>query len=146
MTASPFVFPIRVYYEDTDASGVAYHANYLRWFERGRTEWLRSLGFSQELLREELAVAFTVANLQIDYRRPARLDDLLEVATRVAEVRAASLVFEQVLGPAGGGQLLARASVRVGCVDMADFRPTALPGGLKAAFGKWVEAPSRSDS
>lgn len=137
MAATSFVFPIRVYYEDTDASGVAYHANYLRWFERARTEWLRAMDLGQERLRGELGVAFTVANLQIDFRRPARLDDLLEVATQAPQVRAASMVFEQVLRPAGGGEILARTSVRVGCVGMEDFRPVPLPAVLRDAFARW---------
>lgn len=127
--APSFVFAIRVYYEDTDASGVAYHANYLRWFERARTEWLRALTLGQERLRAELGVAFTVANLQIDYRQPARLDDLLQVVTHVKQLRRASLVFEQTLQQADG-LLLARASVRIGCVDVTHFRPVPLPATL----------------
>lgn len=128
-SAPSFSFPIRVYYEDTDASGVAYHANYLRWFERARTEWLRSFGLDQERLRAELGVVFTVANLQVDYRKPARLDDLLEVVTHVALMRRASVVFEQrLLG--GDAGLLAHASVRVACVGVADFRPAAIPDVL----------------
>lgn len=134
---SEHLWPIRVYYEDTDVSGVVYHANYLRWFERARTEWLRAQGYSQERLRLELGVAFTVASLAVDYLRPARLDDELEVRTRVAEHRRASLRFEQQLlrGSGAQAQLLARVSVRVGCVDMQRFKPCALPGALLPAFG-----------
>lgn len=124
-----FAFPIRVYYEDTDASGVAYHANYLRWLERARTEWLRSLGMDQRRLRAELGVVFTVAKLQIDYRRPALLDDLLQVVTEVALLRRASVVFEQRL-LAQDGRLLARGSVQVACVSADGFRPVALPARL----------------
>ena len=136
MSVPSFTFPIRVYYEDTDASGVAYHANYLRWFERGRTEWLRALGLGQEQLRGELDVAFTVANLQVDYRRPARLDDWLEVVTRVSQARRASLVFEQILRPRDATELLARATVRIACVGMTDFRPVPLPAALVQAFAR----------
>ena len=130
MTLTAFVLPVRVYYEDTDASGVAYHANYLRWFERGRTEWLRSRGFGQEDLRLREGIAFTIASLQIDYLKPARLDDLLDVVTRIGELKRASVVFEQTLRRAGSGELLARISVRAACVDAATFRPKALPSGF----------------
>jgi acyl-CoA thioester hydrolase len=123
-------WPIRVYYEDTDASGVAYHANYLRWFERARTEWLRGKGYGQERLRLEAGVAFTVSTIEIEYRKPARLDDELVVRTRVAELRRASVIFEQVLERIGGGESLTTARVRIACVDAATFRPKALPPGL----------------
>ncbi|HEX4895851.1 MAG TPA: tol-pal system-associated acyl-CoA thioesterase [Solimonas sp.] len=139
MSEHRFVFPVRVYYEDTDASGVAYHANYLRWFERARTEWLRALGMGQEALRVDANVAFTVANLEIAFRRPARLDDLLEVVTRVPQVRRASLVFEQELLRPADGELLARAQARVGCVSAADFRPAALPDEMFVAIGRWSQ-------
>lgn len=125
---------LRVYYEDTDVSGVVYHANYLRYLERARTEWLRQCGLSQEVLRVEHGIAFTVADMQIDFRAPARLDDLLEVVTRIAQRKRASLVFEQTLvRSAAPLLLLTRATVRVGCVDVANFRPRALPEGLFAA-------------
>jgi len=137
---SVFVFPARVYYEDTDASGVVYHANYLRWFERARTEWLRALGLGQEQLMRQLAVAFTVANIEIDFRAPARLDDALEVHTAVPLMRRASIVFEQTLYRAGESQLLARAKVRVGCVSSTDFRPMPLPEALEQAIEKWRQA------
>lgn len=122
-----FSWPIRVYWEDTDASGVVYHANYLRWFERARTEWLRAKGFDQERLRLEKGVAFTVAGLEIQYRRPARLDDALRVTVVVSEARRASLSFFQTLLPAESMEPLASATVRVACVDAASFRPRALP-------------------
>ncbi len=130
MSAPAPDWPIRVYYEDTDASGVAYHANYLRWFERARTEWLRGKGYGQERLRLEAGVAFTVSTIEIEYRKPARLDDELVVRTRVAELRRASVIFEQVLERIGGGESLTTARVRIACVDAATFRPKALPPGL----------------
>ncbi len=135
-----FRFPIRVYYEDTDASGVAYHAGYLRWFERARTEWLRALGMQQDSLHSEHGVVFTVAHLDIAYRRPARLDQALEVLTRVASMRRASLVFEQTLVDASTEAPLARAMVKVGCVDAAQFRPIALPQALYDAVARWTPA------
>lgn len=122
-----FVWPVRVYWEDTDASGVVYHANYLRWFERARTEWLRRLGHDQESLRTLRGLAFTVASLEIRYLRPARLDDALDVEVELASARRASLVFAQTLCRSGRGQVLAEARVRIGCVDAASFRPCAVP-------------------
>jgi acyl-CoA thioester hydrolase len=123
-----FYWPVRVYYEDTDASRVVYHAAYVRSFERARTEWLRALGFSQHALHDELGVVFTVANLELDFLRPGRLDDELQVAVTVDRIRGASLTFRQELFRKGEAETpLARARVRVGCVDVATFRPCALP-------------------
>lgn len=137
MSAAMFRFPVRVYYEDTDASGVTYHANYLRWFERARTEWLRVLGLQQETLRDELGAVFTVASMEIEFRRPARLDDLLEVQTGAPQTRRASVVFEQALVRPGGNELLARARVKVGCVSALDFRPIPLPEAMQRAISDW---------
>jgi acyl-CoA thioester hydrolase len=134
---SPFAWPIRVYYEDTDMSGVVYHASYLRFLERARTEWLRALGFSQERLKEELGVVFTVAGMEIDFLRPARLDDALEATVEVQGHRRASLNFVQTLRRAGDvDSVLTRARVRAACVAMDTFKPCALPGGIFAAVGK----------
>ncbi len=137
MSTAIFEFPVRVYYEDTDASGVAYHANYLRWFERGRTEWLRTLQLGQERMREELGTVFTVASMEIAYRRPARLDDLLQVQTTVASVRRASLVFEQRLMRTSDTELLASVAVKIGCVSFADFRPMPMPVVMMQAIERW---------
>jgi acyl-CoA thioester hydrolase len=130
MSSDAFAWPIRVYWEDTDASGVVYHANYLRWFERARTEWLRAKGHDQESLRASQGIAFTVADLSVRYRRPARLDDALDVVVELAESRKASLTFRQVLRRSDGGEILAEAEVRVGCVDAATFRPRPIPMAL----------------
>lgn len=124
---TPFRWPVRVYWEDTDASGVVYHANYLRWFERARTEWLRAKGHDQESMRVQLGIAFTIAGLEIRYLRPARLDDALEVEITLVESRRASLRFQQRLLRAGSDEVLSEASVRVGCVDANTFRPRAVP-------------------
>ncbi|HXG27701.1 MAG TPA: tol-pal system-associated acyl-CoA thioesterase [Nevskiales bacterium] len=131
-------YPVRVYYEDTDASGVAYHANYLRWFERARTEWLRGLGFGQERLLREAGIGFTVASLSVRYLRPARLDDELIVRTQVLAVGKASIRFEQHIHYAGAepGAALAMASVRVGCVGVGDFRPRRMPDAIEQALMK----------
>ena len=127
MSDPVFVWPIRIYWEDTDASGVVYHANYLRYFERARSEWLRARGHDQESMRVKLRIAFTVANLDIRYIRPARLDDALEATVVISELRRASLSFRQQLRRAGSGEVLAEASVRAGCVDAATFQPVPLP-------------------
>lgn len=126
--------PIRVYYEDTDASGVVYHASYLRFFERARTEWLRALGYSQQRLVAELAVAFTVSTMSLRFLSPARLDDELEVGAVVVERRHASLVFDQQLRRVADRCVLAMARVRVACVDSKRFRPRALPPALARAI------------
>lgn len=125
MTRAEFRWPVRVYYEDTDAGGVVYHTGYIRYFERARTEWLRALGYSQQRLAQEEGVLFTVVDLAIRFRRPARLDDLLEVVTR-AEVAGASVRFAQAVRGADGG-VLADGEVRVACVDAQRFRPRRLP-------------------
>lgn len=134
---TPFQWPVRVYYEDTDASRVVYHAAYVKFFERARTEWLRNLGFSQHALHDELGVVFTVANIEVDYLRPARLDDELVVVVTVEQVRGASLTFSQVLHRKGEGETpLARARVRVGCVSYETFRPCPLPVRFKNKLGE----------
>lgn len=130
MTGSEFRWPVRVYYEDTDAGGVVYHTAYIRYFERARTEWLRTLGYSQQRLVQEEGVLFTVVDLTIQYRKPARLDDLLQVVTR-AGMAGASVRFDQsVLGPAD--ELVALGQVRVACVDAQSFRLRRLPEWLAA--------------
>ncbi|MGQ0697660.1 MAG: tol-pal system-associated acyl-CoA thioesterase [Panacagrimonas sp.] len=126
---SVFTWPVRVYWEDTDASGVVYHANYLRWFERSRTEWLRAKGFDQESMRTQLGIAFTIASLEIRYIRPARLDDELRAEVVTVEAGRASLHFCQRLVRAGNSEIMAETKVRAGCVDASTFRPRALPVG-----------------
>ena len=126
-----FSWPLRIYYEDTDLSGVVYHANYLRYFERARTEWVRALGLAQDRLMQSEGLAFTVADLQIRYLRPARLDDDLEVTVTVVQQRRASLLFDQQLRrERAPNEILATAQVRVACVDVRSFRPRPLPAQL----------------
>lgn len=132
MTDSVFQFPVRVYYEDTDAGGVVYHARYLHFFERARTEYLRTLDFSQQMLLNERNVAFVVKTMTIDYRLPARLDDLLTVETRISEVRSAAVLFTQQLKR--DELILCTATVKVASVDLSKMRPVALPEEVKAAF------------
>jgi acyl-CoA thioester hydrolase len=130
VTGEEFRWPIRVYYEDTDAGGVVYHTGYIQYFERARTEWLRSLGYSQQRLAQEESVLFTVVDLTMHYRRPARLDDLLEIVSTAAPA-GASLQFRQVALEAGG-EVLAEGQVRVACVDTRTMRPRRLPGFLRS--------------
>ncbi len=125
-----FEWPIRVYYEDTDASGVVYHANYLRYFERARTEWLRALGYDQARLAAELGVVFTVVSATLAFRRPARLDDMLTAEVVISEVRRASLSFEQTLRRER--EHVASGHFRVACVDAQGFRPRAVPSVVVA--------------
>ena len=120
---------IRVYYEDTDAGGVVYYANYLKYFERARTEWLRRLGIDQSLLATTERRLFVVKNVEIQYRRPARLDDELTIQTEVSHLGRASIRFGQ--RALCGDELLCLATVTVCCVDAASFRPTDLGPTIK---------------
>lgn len=126
--SEPFVWPVRVYWEDTDAGGVVFYANYLRFLERARTEWLRTLGFGQEALRTDPGVLFVVAELHLQYRASARLDDELQVSVVVRERGAASLLMTQEVRK--NGALLVAATVKAGCVDARTMRPTRIPAVL----------------
>jgi len=122
---APFTWPLRVYWEDTDAGGVVFYANYLKFFERARTEWLRSLGFSQEQLRLDTGVMFVVTDTSVRYRQPARLDEELHVSVRVVEQGRASLVIDQQVQRAD--TLLVEGRIRIGCVDSRTFVPRRIP-------------------
>jgi acyl-CoA thioester hydrolase len=127
-----FRWRLRVYYEDTDAGGIVYYANFLKFFERCRTEWLRALGFDQITLVREQDLQFVVTSVAVDYLRPARLDDELTVLARVERVGGASLVFGQRLER--GTELLAQGRVKVACVDARTLAPAPLPGAMAAAL------------
>jgi acyl-CoA thioester hydrolase len=133
---SPFVFPIRIYWEDTDAGGIVFYANYLKFFERARTEWLRSLGIQQHALKEESGGMFVVSETQIKYFSPARLDDLLEVTARTAEAGRASLVLAQQawLTIDGERKLLAEGTIRIGWVDSITLKPGRIPAAILEAL------------
>lgn len=120
--------PVRVYWEDTDAGGVVFYANYLKFFERARTEWLRARGYSQEAMRREQRVMFVVTHTAVRYLQPARLDDLLEVTVAVASAKAASMVIRQQA--LRHGTLLAEGEIRIGCVDAQTLRPQRIPQEL----------------
>ncbi len=117
-----FAATFRVYYEDTDAGGVMYHARYLNFFERARTEWLRQLGINQSQLAKRHDLVFAIRHVQVNYRRPARLDDCLQVSCEVADSGLASLKFSQRMHNQDG-QLLAEARVEAACVRASDFKP-----------------------
>lgn len=123
-----FSHPLRVYWEDTDAGGVVYHAQYLAFLERARSEWLRSLGQDQELLRREHDLVFAVRAMQVDFRAPARLDDALHATVALRECRNASMVFAQEIRR--GDRLLLAATVRIAVLAASTFRPRPLPDAL----------------
>jgi len=124
--------PVRIYYEDTDAGGVVYYANYLRYLERGRTEFIRALGVEQRELAQATGLAFAVRSLAAEYLKPARLDDELVVATAVEALGRAQVTFAQTI--ARGQETLLTATVRVACLDLASGRPAAMPKMLHDQF------------
>ena len=152
-----FAFPIRIYWEDTDAGGIVFYANYLKFMERARTEWLRSLGIEQQKLRETSGGVFVVSETSLKYHRPARLDDQLLVTARLRQAGTASLIIEQhVLSnpeqkstpeelPAQA--LLCEGTIRIGWVDAASLRPSRLPAPVSGIFERLASRgtpPSRA--
>lgn len=126
------VWPVRVYYEDTDAAGVVYYANYLKFCERARTEWLRKLGVSQQRLLAEHNLGFVVAHFSADYLKPAELDDELVVTSSIPDVGAATITFRQEVHRSG--TLLFAATVKVACVDWTQRRAARIPDALRSLF------------
>jgi acyl-CoA thioester hydrolase len=120
-----FTWRARVYWEDTDGGGVVFYANYLKYMERARTEWLRAMGHSQSELVEQFGFVFAVVEVRLQYRRPARLDDELEISCVPVPEGSASIRFQQVIRR--GDTVLVEAEVRVACVDAKTFRPRRLP-------------------
>lgn len=132
---SQFSWPVRVYWEDTDAGGVVYYANYLKFLERARTEWLRALGIEQMPLKEQYGVLMVVAEVQANYRRPARYGDQLLVVCELSELGKASLSFTQrIYRDALQGDVLLDSTVRVACIDALSFRPKALPSVIRVVL------------
>ncbi|SFB90113.1 acyl-CoA thioester hydrolase [Marinospirillum celere] len=123
-----FCLPIRVYYEDTDAGGIVYYVNYLKFMERARTEWLRTLGWDQSTLD----VLFVVRRVETDYLQPARLDDFLDVDVQLESAKGAKLTFLQQVSR--GAELLCQARVDVACVDRSRLKPCRLPKDMIAAL------------
>lgn len=136
MTPMTFEFPIRIYWEDTDAGGIVFYANYLKFFERARTEWLRSLGVGQQALRETAGGLFIVSEAALKYHRPARLDDQLVVTARLHDIGRASLTVTQqayCLAASDGTPerlLLCEGTIRIGWVDAQTLRPGRIPPHL----------------
>ncbi|NRF70650.1 tol-pal system-associated acyl-CoA thioesterase [Aquincola sp. S2] len=128
----PFRYTVRVYWEDTDAGGVVFYANYLKFFERARTEWLRSLGVQQQALRETSGAIFVVTDTALRYKQPARLDDQLAITVIVDEFRPASMRLAQQAWR--GDELLCEGEIRIGCVDAGTFRPCRIPSAITTLF------------
>jgi acyl-CoA thioester hydrolase len=134
---------VRVYYEDTDAGGIVFYANYLKYFERARTEWLRHLGINQQQLREELGVIFVVKEVQVSYNRPARLDDVVQLGVKLVQLKRASLSLEQsaflrpdeAAGSPPQAAALAEGKVRLACLDALTLKPQGLPRALLSRLG-----------
>jgi acyl-CoA thioester hydrolase len=134
-----FCWDIRVYYEDTDAGGIAFYANYLKFFERARTEWLRAAGISQEQLMREESRMFVVRSTAVDYHQPARLDDMLQISVVVEKMGRASVGFYQEARRKGQAGVLCSGRIRVACVELDTLRPAAIPEGV---LRKIAAAPS----
>ncbi|HHJ17317.1 MAG TPA: tol-pal system-associated acyl-CoA thioesterase [Gammaproteobacteria bacterium] len=132
MKLTQFVWPVRVYYEDTDSGGVVYYANYLKFMERARTECLRALGFEQDRLRQDQGVLFTVHSVQVDFIRPARFNDALEVSADICEQRRASLTFSQQVRRSGESEVLCSGHIRIACVDAVSFKPVPIPDVIRS--------------
>ncbi len=131
-----FQFPVRVYWEDTDAGGIVFYANYLKFFERARTEWLRAAGVEQHQLREDTGIMFVVASTSLRYLAPARLDDLLTITVGPEPAGRASLVVRQ--RALRGDTLLADGEIRIGCVRAEDLKPQRLPDIVQSAVVKAI--------
>lgn len=125
-----YSLPVRIYWEDTDAGGVVYHARYLAFMERARSEWMRQHGHGQQQLRAIHGLVFAVRAMTLDFLAPARLDDALDVTVELTDCRRASLVFRQAV--LRGGERLCEATVRIAALDAAGFRPAAIPADLHA--------------
>lgn len=122
-----FSWPVRVYWEDTDAGGVVYHGSYVRFYERARTEWLRSRGVVQSEVAAELGVMFVLYAMQLRFARPARLDDLLEVQLRMDKLTRTRMVIDHQLYRAADGSMLGQATAEVACIHAHSFKPRSIP-------------------
>ena len=121
-----FNLQVRVYYEDTDAGGVVYHCNYLKFMERARTEWLRHIGFEQDILIEENEILFAVRHINIDFHKPARFNELLNVKSHITDQRKASLVFEQIISNQAEG-IICKACIKIACLNCKTMKPEPIP-------------------
>ncbi|MCL6416322.1 tol-pal system-associated acyl-CoA thioesterase [Aestuariirhabdus sp. Z084] len=137
---SPFVINTRVYFEDTDAGGIVYYVNYLKFMERARTEYLRALGFEQKRMFED-NLMFVVHSLNARYHSPARLDDLLRLELRVNRTARSYLLFEQRVLNQDSGDLLCLAEVKVACLRADGMKPCAIPESMRTALADGASAP-----
>jgi tol-pal system-associated acyl-CoA thioesterase len=130
-----FSWPVRVYYEDTDAGGVVYHSQYLNFLERARTEWLRHLGFDHNNLRDEFKLVFVVHSMQIQFKKPAKLDDLLTISSELIKIGRGSFEFFQKIQlyqtDNSNQKILIEAQVKLACVDTLTFKPMAIPAQIR---------------
>ena len=145
-----FEFSIRVYYEDTDTGGIVFYANYLKFFERARTEWLRrggggAPGVSQQQIADELALMFVVRSTAVEYKRPARLDDSIRIVTHVERLGRVGIDFyqEASIEREGGQAIVATGRVRVGCVSRVDLKPLEVPDRVRRIFLDEAVTPAR---
>ena len=137
-----FEWPIRVYYEDTDAGGIVFYANYLKFFERARTEWLRACGIDQQRLAESAGIVFVVKRTSVHYSAPARLDDMIRVASRIERLGRASVDFHQEAWR--DGVLLASGDIRVASVNRASMRPAGIPEPVFEGLKRGPHAPTQT--
>ena len=129
-----FLWPVRVYYEDTDAAGVVYYANYLKFMERARTEYIRAFGFEQDSLREQEGTLFVVRNVSLQLHKPARFNDELEVVTSISHIARTNLVFKQSIRRVGDATILSEAEIQVVSVNAVSWKPQAIPKVLLQAI------------
>jgi acyl-CoA thioester hydrolase len=129
-----FSLPVRVYFQDTDAGGVVYHANYLNFMERARTEWLRAHGYSNAGLMKEFGVVFVVRSMKLDYLKPALLDDMLAVTARIKDIGRSRISLTQNI--LRGAEVLTEAEVHLVCVSLTSFKPVSVPEVLHMQLGK----------
>ncbi|WP_250534595.1 tol-pal system-associated acyl-CoA thioesterase [Caballeronia sp. AZ10_KS36] len=141
---SVFEWPIRVYYEDTDAGGIVFYANYLKFFERARTEWLRACGIDQQRLAESDGIVFVVKRTSVEYSAPARLDDVIRVVSRIERLGRASVDFHQEAWR--DGVLLASGEIRVASVDRASIRPAGIPAAVLDGLRRGPPAAQSADA
>lgn len=141
MIAPPFRWPVRVYYEDTDAGGLVYHANYVKFLERARSERLRALGFELDALQRDHGIVFAVRSMALDFLKPARFNDALEVTAELEEIRFTSLFFRQAV-LRSEDETLCRARVRIACLADGSFRPSAMPDFLVERLRENLAAPN----
>jgi len=131
-----FTWPVRVYYEDTDSGGVVYYANYLKYMERARTEFLRARGFEQDQLIEKQNIIFAVRSVQCDYKSPARFNDELIVTAEIIELKKASMLFEQkIVRSQQPNQILCQGKIRIACLHADTFKPRAIPNSIMEVAG-----------